>query len=99
MGRFARAEVVQSAAALAGRDVALAENLAAQDRDINRLNREIFRMAVEAGDDYDIREWSMHMTLVAARSSASATTPWTSASRSPSWSPGCSASSRTSVAS
>jgi phosphate transport system protein len=29
------------------------------------LNREIFRMAVEAGDDYDVREWSMHMTLVA----------------------------------
>src|SRR3712207_6123165 len=65
MGAYARSEVLQCRAALAGRDVALAENLAAQDHDINRLNREIFRMAVEAGDDYDIREWSMHMTLVA----------------------------------
>ena len=65
MGRFARTEVVQCRAALASRDVALAENLASVDRDINRLNREIFRLAVDAGDDYDVREWSMHMTLVA----------------------------------
>jgi phosphate transport system protein len=57
--------VIQCRAALAERDVALAESLASQDRDINRLNREIFRLAVEAGDDYDVREWSMHMTLVA----------------------------------
>lgn len=65
MGRFARAEVIQSRAALAQRDVALAESLVSQDRDINRLNREIFQLAVNAGDDYDVREWSMHMTLVA----------------------------------
>jgi phosphate transport system protein len=65
MGRFSRAEVVQCKAAFAGRDVALAEDLASQDRDINRLNREIFQLAVDAGDDYDVREWSMHMTLVA----------------------------------
>ena len=65
MGRFARSEVVQCRSALELRDVALAENLASVDRDINRLNREIFRLAVEAGDDYDVREWSMHMTLVA----------------------------------
>ena len=65
MGRFARSEVVQCKASFAGRDVALAESLASQDRDINRLNREIFRLAVEAGEDYDVREWSMHMTLVA----------------------------------
>lgn len=65
MGRFARSEVVQCRKSLAQRDVALAESLASQDRDINRLNREIFRLAVDAGDDYDVREWSMHMTLVA----------------------------------
>jgi phosphate transport system protein len=65
MGRFARSEVVQCRASLAQRDIELAENLASVDRDINRLNREIFQMAVEAGDDYDVREWSMHMTLVA----------------------------------
>jgi phosphate transport system protein len=65
MGRFARFEVIQCRSALAHRDVELAENLASQDRDINRLNREIFQLAVDAGDDYDVREWSMHMTLVA----------------------------------
>ena len=65
MGRFARSEVQQSKAAFAARDVDLAYDLASQDRDINRLNREIFALAVQAGDDYDVREWSMHMTLVA----------------------------------
>ena len=65
MGRFARSEVLQCKSAFAARDVELAENLASQDRDINRLNREIFQLAVDAGDEYDVREWSMHMTLVA----------------------------------
>ena len=36
-----------------------------QDREINRLNREIFRLAIEIGDDPDTREWAMHMILVA----------------------------------
>jgi len=65
MGQFARSEVVQARAAFAARDVALAENLVREDREINRLNREIFQLAVEVGDDYDTREWAMHMTLVA----------------------------------
>jgi phosphate transport system protein len=65
MGRFARSEVVQSRGALAGRDVALAEDLVARDRDVNRLQREIFQLALDAGEDYDTREWAMHMTLVA----------------------------------
>ncbi len=65
MGQFARSEVVQARSSFAGRDVALAENLVREDRDVNRLNREIFQMALEAGDDYDTREWAMHMTLVA----------------------------------
>jgi phosphate transport system protein len=65
MGRCARSEVVQSKAAFAGRDVALAEDLVRQDREINRLNREVFRWAIDVGDDPDTREWAMHMTLVA----------------------------------
>jgi phosphate transport system protein len=65
MGRAARSEVVQSRAAFQGRDVALAEDLARQDREINRLNREIFQLAIEIGDDPDTREWAMHMTMVA----------------------------------
>jgi phosphate transport system protein len=56
---------VQCNAAFAGRDVGLAEDLVRQDREINRLNREIFRLAIEIGDDADTREWAMHMTLVA----------------------------------
>ena len=43
----------------------LAEDLVRQDREVNRLNREIFRLAIEVGDDPDTREWAMHMTLVA----------------------------------
>ena len=65
MGALARSEVVQSKTAFAKRDVALAEDLVRQDREINRLNREIFRMAIEIGDDPDTREWAMHMILVA----------------------------------
>ncbi len=65
MGACARSEVVQSKAAFAGRDVGLAEDLVRQDREINRLNREIFRMAIEIGDDPDTREWAMFMILVA----------------------------------
>jgi phosphate transport system protein len=66
MGAHARSEVVQSKAAFAGRDVGLAEDLVRQDREINRLNREIFRMALDiGGDDADTREWAMHMILVA----------------------------------
>jgi len=65
MGAHARSEVIQSKAAFASRDVALAEDLVRQDREINRLNREIFRMALDIGDDPDTREWAMFMILVA----------------------------------
>ena len=65
MGRRARAEVLQAKRCFADRDVAMAEDLVRADRDINRLNREIFQLCVEIGDDIDTREWAMHMTLVA----------------------------------
>jgi len=65
MGAHARSEVTQSKAAFAARDAGLAEDLVRQDREINRLNREIFRMALEIGEDPDTREWAMHMILVA----------------------------------
>jgi phosphate transport system protein len=65
MGQFARSEVVQCRAALAARDVALAEDLVNRDRDVNRLQREVFQLALAIGDDYETREWAMHMTLVA----------------------------------
>ena len=65
MGEFARAEVVQARAALQARDVALAEDLVSRDHDVNRLQREVFKLALAAGDDYEAREWAMHMTLAA----------------------------------
>ena len=65
MGRAARSEVLQARAAFAARDVALAADLARQDREVNILNREVFRLAIEAGDDAEIREWAMHQTMIA----------------------------------
>jgi len=65
MGRAARSEMMQARSAFASRDAALAMDLSRQDREINRLNREIFKLAIEVGDDPDTREWAMHMTMVA----------------------------------
>jgi phosphate transport system protein len=65
MGQLARSEAVQSKAAFQTRDVDLARDLVRQDQQINRLNREIFQMAIAVGDDPDTREWAMHMVLVA----------------------------------
>ena len=36
-----------------------------QDEEMNRLNRVVFQTALEIGDDPDVREWAMHMMLVA----------------------------------
>jgi phosphate transport system protein len=64
MGRHAAALVEQAKRAFAARDVALAEDLVARDVQINRLNRDAFRLALEAGEDPDTREWAMTMLLV-----------------------------------
>ena len=65
MGALARSEVSQSKQAFALRDIALAEDLVRQDEEINLLNRDIFRRAVDVGTDPDTREWAMTMMLVA----------------------------------
>jgi phosphate transport system protein len=65
MGVLARSEVKQAKQAFALRDVAVAEDLVRQDGEVNRLNREVFRGAVDMGTDADRREWAMTMTLVA----------------------------------
>jgi phosphate transport system protein len=65
MGRHAASLVEQSKRAFAGRNVELAQDLVARDESINRLQREIFRLAIEVGDDVDTREWAMTMLLVA----------------------------------
>jgi phosphate transport system protein len=36
-----------------------------QDDEIDRLNREIFSLALQSGDDRDAREWGATMMLVA----------------------------------
>jgi phosphate transport system protein len=65
MGQLAHSQVSQAKDAFAGRNVDLAQDLVRQDEEINRLNREIFRRAVDIGDDAELREWSMFMILVA----------------------------------
>src|SRR3712207_707674 len=65
MGQLARSEVSQAKQAFVARDATLAEDLVRQDEEINRLNREVFRAAVEVGTDPDRREWAMTMMLVA----------------------------------
>jgi phosphate transport system protein len=65
MGEIARSEVSQARRSFADRDVGLAADLIRQDREVNQIQREIFRLAIEIGDDIDTREWAMHMTLVA----------------------------------
>ena len=65
MGRLARSEVAQAKQAFVLRDVSLAQDLVRQDDEINQLNREVFRRAVEIGTDEDRREWAMTMMLVA----------------------------------
>jgi phosphate transport system protein len=65
MGRLARSEVAQAKQAFTLRDVSLAQDLVRQDEEINVLNRQVFRRAVEIGTDEDRREWAMTMMLVA----------------------------------
>jgi len=65
MGALARYELAQARQAFAERDIALAQSLAEQDLEVNRLNREIFRLAVRVGEDPLLREWAMTMTLAA----------------------------------
>jgi phosphate transport system protein len=65
MGEQARQQVIQAKQAFARRNVEQAQDLVRQDDKIDRMNREVFRLALEIGDDPDTREWAMHMMLVA----------------------------------
>jgi phosphate transport system protein len=65
MGQLARSQVAEAKEVLAGRNADLARDLVRQDAEINRLNRQIFRRAVEIGDNIEVREWAMFMILVA----------------------------------
>ena len=65
MGKQVRAQISQSKRAFADRNVEMARDLVVQDEVVNNLNKEIFRIALEIGDDLDRREWAMTMILVA----------------------------------
>ena len=65
IGEQARSQVIQAGQAFARRNVEQAQDLVRQDDQIDTLNREVFRLALEIGDDPDTREWAMHMMLVA----------------------------------
>lgn len=65
MGAAARNECILARRSFEERDVGLAEDLVRQDREINRLNREIFQLAVQLGTDEDVREWAMTMVMTA----------------------------------
>ncbi|HTX30606.1 MAG TPA: phosphate signaling complex protein PhoU [Solirubrobacteraceae bacterium] len=65
MGQLARSQVAEAKEALATRNEDVARDLLRQDSEINSLNRQIFRRAVEVGDNIEMREWAMFMILVA----------------------------------
>jgi phosphate transport system protein len=65
MGEQARQQVIQSKQAFKRRNVEQAQDLVRQDDEIDRLNRQVFHLALEIGDDPDTREWAMLMMLIA----------------------------------
>ena len=65
MGIVVRQEILQARDAFHTRHVSLARDLVRQDKEVNRLNRDIFQRAVDVGDDPEVREWAMFMVLVA----------------------------------
>jgi len=66
MGSQARSQVRQARQSFSLRDPELALDLTRQDDTLDRLNREIFRRAIDiGGQDADLREWAMSMILVA----------------------------------
>jgi phosphate transport system protein len=65
MGRQVHAQVAQVKLAFQDRNVEMARDLVRRDDIVDDLNKEIFHIAIEIGDDADRREWAMTMILVA----------------------------------
>jgi phosphate transport system protein len=65
MGKQGRSMLSQAKKAFEARDVELARDLVRQDDLIDNLNKECFQIAVQVGEDADVREWAMTMMLVA----------------------------------
>jgi phosphate transport system protein len=65
MSKQVRTQIAQAKRAFEDRDVEMARDLVRQDDVVDNLNKGIFRIALEIGDDHDRREWAMTMILVA----------------------------------
>jgi phosphate transport system protein len=65
MGKQVQAQISQTKRAFQTRDIEMARDLVRQDDLVDDLNKKIFRIAIEIGDDHDRREWAMTMILVA----------------------------------
>jgi phosphate transport system protein len=65
MGELAHAQITEVHQALKTRDASLARDIARQDEEINRLNRDVFQRSLAISDDPEIREWAMFMILAA----------------------------------
>lgn len=65
MGRQVGVQSLQAKRAFADRDIDQAQDLVAQDDQIDCLNKECFALAIEIGDEVDRREWAMTMLLAA----------------------------------
>ena len=65
MCRQVRTQIIQAKRAFESRDVEMARDLVRRDDVVDNLNKQIFRIALEVGDDADRREWAMTMILVA----------------------------------
>ena len=65
MGGQVKSLITQAKHAFAARDVELARDLVRQDDLVDNLNKQVFRRAIEIGDELDRREWATTMLLVA----------------------------------
>jgi phosphate transport system protein len=65
MGAIASALVAQCKAAFRDRDLVAATEMLEKAADVAKLNRDIFRSALELGEDTESREWATYMVLVA----------------------------------
>lgn len=65
MGEIARTLVVQCEQAFRERDLPLATDLLRREAEMSKLNRQVFRAALELGNDPEAREWATYMVLVA----------------------------------
>lgn len=64
MGLQVHSQIYQAKHALANRDAELSIALVREDDELDKLNRQTFRRAIEIGTDEDRREWAILMVLI-----------------------------------